>query len=132
MKALVIDDPSVSGMCGTVCHLILEGRGHEARFIQAPLLFDGSTGYSADHILSVAKAMMPEWVVMVLQGRDASPQIAVAASIFEETPQARFCFISGSAHREELDHAHKIGLKLLFKEMPVNPEELVACLEAPA
>lgn len=40
MKALVIDDPSVSGMPGTLCHAGLEALGHTAQFINAPLLYE--------------------------------------------------------------------------------------------
>ena len=134
MKALTIDDQSVSGMAGLICHIVLDAAGHTSQFINAPLVYDAKpfTSYTpemADLIVLGARELKPDWVMMVLQGRDSSGQMAVAAAIHQCMPTARFVFISGSAHTEELERARLQGLKFLFIEMPVNPEQFLAGLE---
>src|SRR5215470_13740938 len=115
MKALTIDDRSVSGMAGEICHMVLEFAGHAAQFINAPLVYDAKsfTSYTpemAGHIVSAARDLSPDWVIMVLQGVDSSGQMAVATAIHQEVPAARFIFISGCPHQEELAIARSRGL----------------------
>ena len=134
MKALTIDDRSVSGMGGEVCHLVLDYAGHESQFINAPLVYDAKsfTSYTtemADHILSAARTLTPDWVIMVLQGLNSSGQMAVATAIHEESPATKFLFISGYPHMEELANARSRGMNLWFEEIPFNPEEILALLE---
>ena len=134
MKALIIDDRSVSGTGGMVYHAVLEARGHAVRSIDAPLVHDAEfrvhyTAEMFDHILADAREFSPDWVIMVLQGRDSSDQIAAARAIYKETSTTKFYFISGYPHKEELDHVRSQGLNLRFEEMPIHPVKLVADLE---
>ena len=116
------------------CQFILDAAGHESRFISAPLVYDTKsfTSYAtemADQILSAARMLNPDWVIMVLQGRDSSRQMAVATAIHEESPRTKFLFISGYPHKEELVQARSRGMNLRFEEIPFNPEEILALLE---
>ncbi|HEY7406286.1 MAG TPA: hypothetical protein VIB39_22355 [Candidatus Angelobacter sp.] len=77
-----------------------------------------------DHIVSCARDLTPDWVIMVLQGLNSSGQVAVATAIHRDSPATKFLFISGYPHQEELDHARSHGLDILFEEMPFNPEKL--------
>ena len=134
MKALIIDDHSVSGMVGEICHIVLETAGHASQFIDARLVCDAqsSTSYTADmadQIVSAARESSPDWVMLVLQGRNSFGQMALATAIHEAAPAARFLFISGWPHKEELDYARSQGLKLRFEEMPFNPDKFLADIE---
>jgi hypothetical protein len=137
MKALIIDDLSVSGVGGLALQVALDFTGHVARLIEAPLLYDARsfTSYAPEvfnDIVSGASDFNPDWVVMILQGVDSSQQVDLAIALHEEMPAARFYFSSGYPHPEELDRARSCGLNLRFELMPVNIDKFVADIEQPA
>ena len=79
-----------------------------------------------DGIVCAARESNPDCVMMVLQGRNSSGQMAVAIAIHQAAPAARFLFISGYPHKEELDYGRSRGLNLRFEEMPVDLETFLA------
>jgi hypothetical protein len=116
------------------CCAIATAAGHSAHYIDAPLQYDdtAATSYTSDmvqHILSVSQEFKPDWVVMVLQGRDSSRTIQVAIQIHEQTSDTKFYFTSGYPHSEELNYARSCGVSLHFEFMPNNPKGFIDIIE---
>jgi hypothetical protein len=134
MKVLVIADEVFAS--GFVLAKICEVSGHEAHYIEAPLIYTekGYTSYApeiAGQVLTGARDLAPDWVIMMLQGYDSFGQIELATAIHKQTPTAKFFFMSGHDHDKEMDHASACGLDLRFQFVPVDFEELLTILEKP-
>jgi hypothetical protein len=122
LKLLIIEDLSISCIA-IMLRYIADAAGYSEHFIDARLQYDDAahTSYRPDlaqHILSVSLEFKPDWVVMVLQGRYSSHAVQVAIRIHERLPNAKFFFISGYPHTEELNHARSCGLNFSFAAMP--------------